>query len=271
MDVCRYLFDDGDLPSAIGPIDMGALFSLMHSVCTLSSGYSPRRIRRLIEHFGLDNYLRRQTLYGSINRRIECAMMLAQMGLDIDTHPPRNNPKPNEVMLWAISVAQLNDERSVTGNIARAPFCLLHLSTILELRWLRFGAQEYRGVLHSEEPTVVRFGLSAVRRFGNEQAVSEVRFLSDTRDDFLLFESLYTLFSLHAPLSQISVARALTRLDSTSRKRLYRHLVVEGYSATSLEALCQTESSPALSDFALGLCESHKRRLDTPSAITLTL
>ncbi len=268
MDVCRYLFDDGDTPTPTGRIDTSAMLTLLHSVCTLSSGYSPRRVQSLIEQFGLDSYLRRQTLYGLRNRRSEYAMMLAQMGLDIDAHPPHPT---SEAMLWALSVAQLNDERVVLNNVARSSFGLLPMSIILELRFQRFGAQEYKGALLSEEPQVVRFGLAAVRRFNNEQAIDEVRFLCDTRDDFLLFESLYTLFALHAPLTQNSVARALARLDSTARKRLYRHLVVEGYSSTSLEALCRIESSPALYDFALGLCDSYKCRLDTPTPTPVML
>lgn len=264
MQMYRYLFDDESVDDEIANTSPSAAFSLLHSACSLSMGYAPRRAQLLSQALGLDKFVLRRTLRGPLCRRAVCAVEAAQAMLEVDLHPTQTN-NPFGRVLAAVSVAQLVDERAVMRAVVHRPLNHTLLSQMLELRSRRPGATDYRSALHSSEPSVVCLGLSAVRRFRDERAVEDVLFLVDTRDDFLLAEALCTLAVLHTPLPRLSVSRAVARLDITVRRRLYRLLVAEGYSSSMLTRLCEVENSSALCDFVSGLCESHKRRLDTPS------
>ena len=264
MQMYCYLFDDEPLDVTITNTSPSSAFVLFHSVCSMASGYAPRRAQQMAQMLELDEYIRQRTLYGPLYRRAVCAFEAAQSTLEVDLHPAYPSDSFGQ-MLTAVAVAQLVDERAVMRAVAHKGLCVRLLSVVLELRLRRPGAMDYRLALRSSEPSVVRLGLAAVRRFRDERAVGDVLFLVDTRDDFLLLEALYTLAVLHAPLPCVSMSRAVSRLDSASRRRLYRLLVVEGYSASILERLCEVEESPTLCDFASGLCASYKRRLDTPT------
>lgn len=263
MQMYRYLFD-GEPINATAISSPSAAFSLLHSVCSMASGYAPRRAQQMAQELELDEYVRQRTLYGPLCRRAVCAFEAAQATLEVDLHPTYPATTFGRV-LTAVAVAQLVDERAVMRAVVHKGLNITMLSLVLELRSRRPGATDYRSALRSSESSVVRLGLAAVRRFRDERAVGDVLFLVDTRDDFLLLEALYTLAVLHAPLPRVSVSRAVSGLDVSARRRLYRLLVVEGYSASMLERLCEVESSPALCDFASGLCASYKRRLDTPT------
>ena len=262
--ICSYLFDDAPLPNAECGLNHEGLLTLLHSICTLTSGYDPRRVARLAHHLGLADYITRRTRRFSRHTRATYALMAMQAGIDVDTGASDEGSDLVSQMLFVHSTLRTSDTSVAVRHLAGRTLSAVALAVGVEMRSRRFGTFDYQCALHSADPASVRVGLAAVRRFRSEEASIDIRRLVDTCDDELVEESLYALAALQLAVSRRSVAGAVARLDYTHRKRFYRHLVAEGYSAATLRVLCSAESSASLRDYAISLGESHLRRLDQP-------
>lgn len=261
--ICSYLFDDAPLPEAECATNHEALLTLLHSICSLTSGYDPRRVARLAHHLGLADYITRRTRRCTRHTRATYALMAMQAGIDIDAGVSGGCDLASQ-MLFAHSTLRFSDTSVAVRHLAGRTLSAVALAVGIEMRSRRFGTFDYQCALHSADPASVRVGLAAVRRFRGEEAAIDIRRLVDTCDDELVEESLYALSALQLAVSRRSVAGAVSRLDYTHRKRFYRHLVAEGYSAATLRVLCSVEPSASLRDYAISLGESHLRRLDQP-------
>ena len=261
--LCSYLFDNTPLPSAECAHNYEALLTLLHSICSLTSGYDPRRVARLAHHLGLDTYITRRVRRCARHTRAVYALMAMQSGIDIDAGVSGGCDLASQ-MLFAHSTLRISDTSVAVRHLAGHTLSAVALAVGVEMRSRRFGTSDYQCALHSADPASVRVGLAAVRRFRCEEAATDIRRLVDTCDDELVEESLYALSALQLAVSRRSVAGAVARLGYTHRKRFYRHLVAEGYSSATLRVLCSVEPSAALRDYAISLGESHLRRLGQP-------
>lgn len=254
LQLVSYLYDAGSLPSLPAP-NIRALFELMHSICSLTAGYDPRRVNRLVQTLDIQPWLER------IATRPEgwsYAYAAAEMGVTLDVD------RSDEPLMHALCSVCYADDRAFVRYLAARPMSIGAVAVALELRRHRFGAEDYRFALASDNPREVSIALAAVRRVCDDRAVDDVRRVVDTCDEVLLAEALYTLVVLHAPLSRLSVERAVQRLDGVERKRLYRLMIVEGYSESVLQRFAMQERDAALGEFAMGFGESFHCRLDAP-------
>lgn len=262
--ICGYLYDDTPLPDVECALNYEALLTLLHSICSLTSGYDPRRVARLAHHLGLTEYVTQRARRCMPHTRSMYALMAVQSGIDADAGTNNRDSDLASQMLFVHSTLRFADNLVAVRHLAGRTLSTVALAVGVEMRSRRLGTFDYQCALHSADPASVRVGLAAVRRFRNEEAAIEIRRLVDTCDDDLVEESLYALAALQLAVSRRSVAGAVARLDYAHRKRFYRHLVAEGYSSATLRVLCSVEPSASLRDYAISLGESHLRRLDHP-------
>lgn len=268
LHICGYLFDDAPMPTPDNECDHESLLELLHSVCTLTSGYEPRRVALLSRRMGLDDYLQRRTRGRARCTRAVYSLLALQTGIDVDLQLRDTGDDLASQTLFVLSAARLDDTNAAVRHLAARTLSPTSAAMAVEMRSRRFPLSDYSGALHSADPMAVRLGLAAVRRMANPEMTAEVVRLVDTCDDELIEESLYALVALRLPVVRQSVARAVARLGEVRRTRFYRHLVAEGYASSSIELLCRAEPSAVVRDYAISLGESHKRRLDQPQKQT---
>lgn len=267
--ICGYLFDDAPIPLPETECNHEALLELLHSVCTLTSGYDPRRVALLSRRMGLDDYLQRRTRGRTRCTRAVYSLLALQTGIDVDLRLPATGDDLASQTLFALSATRLDDTDAAVRHLAARNLSPTSAAMAVEMRSRRYPLSDYSEALHSADTMAVRIGLAAVRRTANPEMTFEVIRLVDTCNDELLEDSLYALVALRLSVVRQSVARAVAHLGEIRRTRFYRHLVVEGYSSQAIELLCRNEPSAAIRDYAISLGESHKRRLDQPQKQTV--
>ncbi len=265
--ICGYLFDGAPLPDLGRECNHEALLELLHSVCTLTSGYDTRRVALLARHTGLCDYLLHRTFGRLTCTRAVYALTALQAGVDIDLRVPPSGRDLASQTLFALAATRTADPDAMIRHLTRHTLSEIVVAAALEMHHRRHHTTDYRHALDSANPAVLRVGLAAVRRFRPEDTATEVGQLVDTCDHELVEEALYTLATLQLPVARRSVARALSHLGRVGRKRFYRYLITEGYSSASLEMLCLAEPSTDLCDYTTSLGESYKYPLDKPQPI----
>ena len=261
LQMVNYLYDGGS-PPTLPESDTRALVELVHSICSLTAGYDTRRVNTLVQTLGIQPWLERMS---SRPEGWGYAYAAAEMGVTLDVD------RSDEPLARAIYSVRYADDRAFVHYLAARPMSIGAVAVALELRRRRFGAEDYRFALASDNPREVSIALAAVRRVCDDRAVDDVRRVVDTCDEMLLAEALYTLVVLHAPLSRLSVERAVQRLDGVERKRLFRLMIVEGYSVSVLLRLAMQERNATLDEFVMGFGDSFHCRLDTPNSAPQSL
>ena len=101
-------------------------------------------------------------------------------------------------------------------------------------------------------------GMALVRSFGICIVDKHLyQIINEDKDPILIFDAIYTLTHLKRPLKHTLIKGGIATMSEQQRKRLCRHLSVEGYSIQSINAIL----SPPESLYAKRLITSYKRLL----------
>ncbi len=104
-------------------------------------------------------------------------------------------------------------------------------------------------------------GMALVRSFGICIVDKHLyQIINEDKDPILIFDAIYTLTHLKRPLKHTLIKGGIATMSEQQRKRLCRHLSVEGYSIQSINAIL----SPPESLYAKRLITSYKRLLQPP-------
>ena len=104
-------------------------------------------------------------------------------------------------------------------------------------------------------------GMALVRSFGICIVDKHLyQIINEDKDPILIFDAIYTLTHLKRPLKPTLIKGGIATMSEQQRKRLCRHLSVEGYSIQSINAIL----SPPESLYAKRLITSYKRLLQPP-------
>ncbi len=220
-------------------------------------------LRRLVKIYGLDELLLRQIgRSGGIRR---ARMLQALSGLPLDEKLAAGleryvHSRRREVRFYALLAQLAAEPTSTLRRLGDYPDRLtaFELSEVIGL--LRRGRLPiaHEPLLDAAQENLQMLGMMIVRQFGIIEAVPRLRALAaDAVSERTGVEALYTLASLHRPLTGAAVRSRFERMTAGERKRLLRFVAREGYAAAGVRELFSEEEMP----YFQGLTDTYKRTI----------
>lgn len=236
-----------------------ALSSVAMSTCPSDAG----AVRRMAVANGIESWLLRRIRHSHGFSRARYMSMLAALPVSRTTADvvhryasARNRHVRFRAMMVRISSDPLSAMRELSLYPHRlTPFEMNELTAMLRRGMLPLA---FDPLLTSESENLRMLGMNIVRIFGI--AESEYRLLEiiaydeceEFRDD-----AIYTLISLHLPVTREDVVERVRTMSRDARRSLYRRLASEGYSVSVLTALADGGDA----DYVESLAASYKRSL----------
>lgn len=265
--VMSYLLaGDGPVPRfpMIGRV--GARRLLIEAIAGLvdvTYGLDAAPLRRIVERYGLEEWLLRRIRRSGSYSRAHNLLLLARL--------PVTDAGAACAACCAASRNRYVRFQSLMVRLAADPSTALRLMTEYPEPFSACEVGEIMAVLRrgmlpiAYEPLVgspsrnLRIvGLNIVRQFGIEEAERLLlRIVAGDESPELGREALYTLCALRRPLTRRAVSGRLSSMSPAERKALLRYIVAEGYSPGPLRRLLSAHERP----YYESLVQSYKRCL----------
>lgn len=239
------------------------LSETLASVMSATYGLDPEPLQRIVARHGLDGWLLSRMRYTWGYDRARSMALLAQLPAD-NTMAARADrylgSRNRYVRFYALMTRLAADPSTALRLMAEYeyPFSATEVAEIMTL--LRRGMLPiaYEPLVASPNRNLRLVGLGIVRQFGIEEAETLLlRMVASDDSPELAREALYTLCSMHRPLSGRAVAARIASMNPAQRRALLRFMALEGYSPRALRQLIDERERP----YYESLVQSYKRCL----------
>lgn len=232
-------------------------------VVALTYGLDSGRLRRVVEHYGLDRWMLRHTRRCRGYRRAHALAVLSCLPSDermAAAVAPYLRSRNRYVRFYALAVQLSVDPAHALHRIGGYAGALSASEVAELMALLRRGILPlaYGPLLEARPANLRRVGLAIVRQFGIEEAEGRLlQFVADTSDPELGREALYALCSLRRSLLRREVAVYIVGMDNHARRSLLRCMALEGYALHTMRRLFEEAERP----YYETLVQSYKRSL----------
>ena len=240
-----------------------ALAEAIHTVVSHTYGNDTEPLREVVEQNNLAHFLLRRVQRTRGARRAHMLMLMSTLPLhrislqEISRYTRSTNA---DVRISALVLMLAANPTLAIRTIGGLDFLLSPFDIAGIMALLRRGVLPiaYEPLLGSDNRNLRMLGLAIVRAFGIEIAEKRLHHIVvSERRPTIFCEAIYTLASLGRPLHHAGIRQRLDEMSSDERRRLCRHLSVEGYSLNTVRHLF-TESESLYAEI---LINSHKRAL----------
>lgn len=268
------LFDDFPAKEPLSEIytlkNRTILAQSVHTLISHTYGCNNLELKQLIRDNNLSRRILRQLPAASVHRKCR---LLSQLSSLIDTDPQGYSVlekylrHDNHNLRIGALIALLAANPSKAANTLSAiEFRLQPLDIMRIISLIRQGriTVALEPLFESRNRNLLMLSMALVRTFGigivDKQLYNIIR---AEQDPDLIFDAIYTLTYLKRPLRHRIIKECIASMPELQRKRLCRHLSVEGYSMQSINAILPHPESL----YAKRLITSFKRQLLQPQAI----
>lgn len=225
-------------------------------------GLDQAPLRRIVERYGLWDYLLRRARWAQGYRRARFLSLLSRLPGDPRTVQAvaRYIGSRNPYVRFAALTAQLAADPSTALRLmADYPylFSSYEVSEIMTLLRRGMLPVAYEPLVLSPNRNLQAVGLGIIRQFGVEEAEAHLRKIAGGTVPGLGREALYILCALRRPLTGAPIARRIEAMSRAERKALMRYMALEGYSPHSIRRLFDEFERP----YYESLVYSYKRCL----------
>lgn len=226
-------------------------------------GLDPLPLQRIVAAYKLDHWLLHRIRLSQGYRRARYLALFAALPEDaaMVARIDRYASSRNRSVRFQALMAQLSADSSMALRLISdygALFSGCEVAEIMTL--LRRGMLPiaYEPLLCSPSRNLRLVGLNVVRQFGIEEAEPLLlRMIASDESSELGREALYTLCSLHRPISRREVAARVATMDISERKALLRYMAREGYAPEAARRIFDKHEYP----YYESLVQSYKRCL----------
>lgn len=234
-------------------------------VLVASSSYGADRalLERLVAENGVDRWLlRRVRLTGGYTRARYLSLIASlPVGPHVVKRVSRYAQSRNRyVRFYTLMVRVVSDPSQALKTMAgyREPFTGFEVAEIMAMLRRGLFPVAYGPLLESPVRNLRVIGLNIVRQFGIEEAERALlRMVGNDPVSELCHEAIYTLASMHLPITRREIVRRVWSMDRGERKALCRRLAREGYSVAALGRLFDNDETR----YVDSLVSSYKRSI----------
>lgn len=238
------------------------LAEVIAGLVTATYGLDQAPLRRIVEKYGIGDYLLRRAACSHGYRRAHFLGLLSRLPVDKWTveQVARYASDRNRYVRFNVLLMQMGHDPSIALQLISAypdQFSAHEVSEVMVL--LRRGMLPiaYEPLVLSPSRNMQTIGLGIVKLFSIEDAENLLLRMVGTAAPETSRQALYTLCALKRPLSGAGVARRIEAMSRGERKSLMRYMALEGYSPQSLRRLFDELDRP----YYESLVQSYKRCL----------
>lgn len=228
-----------------------------------TSGLDPVLFQRIVERYGLDEWLLARIRFMQGYRRARCLALLSRLpadGVAAAGVVRYLNSDNRYVRFYALTTQLAADPSTALRAMSDYDYPLSsgELAEIMTLLRRGMLPVAYEPLIASPNRNLRMLGMAIVRQFGVEQAEELLlRIVAADESPELVREALYTLCALRRPLSGRRVAASIAAMSAPERKALLRFMAAEGYSPGVIGRLLGKDERP----YYESLVQSYKRSL----------
>ena len=240
-----------------------ALAEAIYVVMSHTYGNDVEQLRTIVEQNRLAGLLLRRIKRSHGAKRAHILMLLSTIPITdeiITKIEHYTHSRDKDIRMSALTAILAAKPSAAIQTIASLEFDLSPFDTTRIIALLRRGLLPiaYEPLLASANRNLRILGLAIVRSFGIEIAEKRLHKIITTEEDIsVINETIYTLASMGRPLGHTKIRERLAAMPAHKRKELCRHLTVEGYSLSAVQALFTERESV----YAESLINSYKRAL----------
>lgn len=256
---------DGQLPRFPMLQRLGArllLAEVVAGLVTATYGLDPTLLRRIVDRYGLGDYLLHRARYSFGYRRAYFLALLSRLPIDSWTveQTVRYGSDPNRYVRFNVLLTRIGHDSAAALRLMSEysdPFSAYEVSEVLALMRRGILPLAYEPLLLSPHRNLQALGLGIVKQFGIEQAEALLLKLVGGSSPEMGLQALYALCALRRPLAGAGVTRRIAAMSRAERQALMRYMALEGYAPQSLRRLFDVGERP----YYESLVQSYKRCL----------
>jgi len=236
------------------------------SLSALDCGFDFTLKRKIVADNDIDRFLYSRIVRSRSWKRIRFMQLLSQCGAREELLPKirrfENSDDPYTALFaLLIRTGSAPDEtvrsiREFEGPLSERAWPEIMLQ-------LRRGLipVAYEPMLRSGNENLEMLGIYIIRCFGIRQAEELLLAMLDDGSPTVQDAALYALASMKSSMAHRSVVECVSAMSFFQRRKFYKYLVAEGYSAVSLSALQKAEKDSRLGGYMESQVNSYKKML----------
>ena len=244
--------------------DRNILTQSIHSIISHTYGCDNPTVKQIIKQHHLAQHIIRRLHISSTRRKCELLSHLASV-IDADTQTSSTleeylRSDNHNLQIGALIALLAARPSKVMSTLSSIEFRLQPLDIVRIISLIRQGriTVALEPLFESGNRNLLMLGMALVRTFGIGIVDKHLyNIIKAEADPDLIYDAIYTLTHLKRPLRHKITRECIASMPDLQRKRLCRHLSVEGYSVQCINAVL----SPSESLYAKQLITSFKRQL----------
>lgn len=232
----------------------------------VSYGFDPQTIRDIVTRNGIDTMLLKRIKRSSSWHRIRYMQILSLTGAreSVVARIKRfENSKNPYTALFALLVRIGSSPDETISAIREFPTMLRQQDIAEIMMMLRRGFVPiaYEPMVLSDSDNLKLLGIYIIRSFGIEQAEDLLYSMLEHESSEIQDAAIYALATLKSSLTRKNVMECVAAMSFFKRRRLYKFLAAEGYSASSLSVLQSVEQDSRMASYVHEIVNSYKMTL----------
>ncbi len=242
---------------------------LARTIATLTAldyGLDCNTMRKIVTDNNIDRFLYTRIILSRSWSRSRSMQLLSQCGARGELLPKiRRFEKSGNpyTALFALLVRTGSDPQQTITAIRQfdgTPVRRAWPEIMMQLR-RGFIPVAYEPMLRSGSENLEMLGIYIIRCFGIRQAEESLYALLDDSSPSVQDAALYALASMKSSMTHGKVVECVSAMPFFQRRRFYKFLAAEGYSADSLSALQEAEKDSRLGGYMESQVNSYKKIL----------